>query len=97
MRFLLIAALFMGAVAPTVFAADVAPAADSMKAVNTVCPVCGGKVDAKIEPVVAMVDEKKVMIGCCKMECHDMVAKDAAKYAPSATANKQWKAEAQVK
>ncbi len=92
MRYLLIAliALSFG----TTFAAEgVTPAAETKveaKAVNTIDPVTGDKVDAKLAPVAVKNKEgHEVLIAISKADSAAVIEKTPAVYIEAATANKK--------
>jgi hypothetical protein len=74
------------------FAADEtkpAAAADA-KAVNTVCPLDGAKVDAQVAPVAGKTkDGKSVEIGACCAECSAKIKATPDAFADAAVANKK--------
>lgn len=93
MRFAL--ALVMAFATTSLFAEAAAPAAGaavSTAAINSVCPLDGAKIDAKVAPVAGKTKEgKEVMMGCCSEGCATEVKKNADQYADAAVANKAWK------
>jgi hypothetical protein len=94
MRFVLAIALAFATT--SVFAEAADKASDkgkemSAKAVNTVCPLDGAKVDAKVAPVSGKTKEgKEVSIGSCCAECATKIkdVKDSSA-ADAAVANKK--------
>ncbi len=95
MRFVLAIALAFASA--SVFAEAADKAADKGKemsakaAVNTVCPLDGAKVDAKVAPVAGKTKEgKEVAIGSCCAECAGKIKdiKDSSA-ADAAVANKK--------
>ncbi len=68
-------------------AAEVVPA--EQRAVNTICPVSGLKVDAALKPVaVRTADGRSVQVGVADAECATVVSKDPVRYATLAEANR---------
>jgi len=62
------------------------------KAVNTVCPGSGDKVDPDLKPItVTTKDGKQVTIGVCCKDCLADIKKDPDKYAAAALANQKAK------
>jgi hypothetical protein len=101
MRLALTAALAFG-LGLSVYAADgadankpapgAAPAAAATdgKAVNTVCPMDGAKVDSKVAPVEAKTkDGKTVLIGACCASCAAEIKKTPDKFIDAAVGNKK--------
>jgi hypothetical protein len=91
MRFLLVPALVLSLGVASVQAAEdaAAPAAAAPAAVNTIDPVTGGKVDAKIAPVEAKTkDGKTILIGAETADSAAKIKADPAKYVDAAIANK---------
>jgi hypothetical protein len=61
------------------------------KAVNTVCPVSGEKIDPSVAPVEAKTkDGKTVEIGVCCNKCPAAIKKNPEAYAEAAVANKKY-------
>jgi hypothetical protein len=90
MRFALAIALAFASV--SVFAADEAKpeAKADAKAVNTVCPLDGSKVDPKVAPVAGKTkDGKTVEIGACCADCAGKIKATPDTYADDAVANKK--------
>jgi hypothetical protein len=90
MRFALAIALAFASV--SVFAADEAKtdAKADAKAVNTVCPLDGNKVDAKVAPVAGKTkDGKTVEIGACCADCAAKIKAKADDYADDAVKNQK--------
>jgi hypothetical protein len=95
MRHLLIPALAL-ALGGAAYAADEAGATPKTeakaeaKAVNTIDPNTGDKVDPKIAPVEGKTkDGKTVLIGASSAESEAIIKKDPAKFADAAVANKK--------
>jgi hypothetical protein len=63
------------------------------KAVNTICPVTGKAVDAKLSPVVVVIGKgdkaKRVVIGIAEASAGDTIKADPQRYAAAAKANKK--------
>ncbi len=94
MRFVLAVALAFATVSAFAEAADKASDKGkemSAKAVNTVCPLDGAKVDAKVAPVSGKTKEgKEVSIGSCCAECAGKIKEIAdSSAADAAVANKK--------
>lgn len=63
---------------------------DAVKAVNTICPNEGDKIDTSIPPVVVTTkDGKAVAIGVCCKDCPPIIRKSPDKYATAALADKK--------
>jgi hypothetical protein len=90
MRFALALALAFASV--SLFAEDGAKpaAATAAKAVNTVCPCDGDKVDPNVAPVTGKTkDGKTVEIGACCAKCAAKIKENPDAYADAAVANKK--------
>jgi hypothetical protein len=91
MRFAIIAVLALGLGASS-YAEDGSTAAPKdVKAINTICPVSGEKVDSSIAPVEAKTtDGKTVEIGVCCANCPAAIKKHPEWYADAAVENKKY-------
>jgi hypothetical protein len=98
MRLPLIAALALLVGVSTGFAADSSDKdanagehkAIDGKAVNSIDPVTGDKVDAAIAPVSAKTkDDKEILIGASSVESAATIKKSPSKYVDAALANKK--------
>ncbi len=91
MRFAIIAALALG-LGVSSYAEDAGKTvAKDAKAVNTICPVSGEKVDPKIAPVEAKTkDGKTVLVGVCCEKCPAAIKKNPEAYGDAAVANKKY-------
>lgn len=91
-------ALALALSAGTCWAEAAAPAATSAVAVNTVCPLEGAKVDAKVAPVTGKTKEgKEVAIGACCAVCSKTIAEKPDQFADAAVANKKAEAKTESK
>jgi hypothetical protein len=90
MRFVLSILLAVSASA-TAPAADDKAAAETVRAINTVCPVTGKKIDPKIAPETVQLKKPAtaIAVGLCSEACRATVAKDPEKHANAAIANKK--------
>ncbi len=66
---------------------------DKGKAINTICPVTGKPIDAKLAPVVVVIGKgekaRRYTIGIAVASAADTIKGDPQKYADAAKANKK--------
>ncbi len=75
------------ACAPALSAAEAIDA--SKRAINTVCPVSGKKIDPHVEPIPATKDGRTVMIGADSAADAATIKANPAKYVDAALANRK--------
>jgi hypothetical protein len=77
------------ALADDVAAADVGAVDASKRAVNTVCPVSGKKIDPLVEPVPATKDGRTVLIGSDSAADAAIIRAHPDQYVDAALANRK--------
>jgi hypothetical protein len=91
-RRVLIGLLVLVAASRVAAADDARPAGQEVRAINTVCPVDGKKIDPKLAPVRVVVDgdpPREIWVGICSEEDRKKIAADPRLYGKAAIANKK--------